>query len=104
MVAVDHMVDRWEDTMRHTGRTILCWLRSTKPQTCYPKPFTLVALQSSAKKYRQLLKRFLAFVFRASRMSADVRHRLTGVRFKKEQLRQMRAIWEHGAWSDANLS
>ncbi|OBT59957.1 hypothetical protein VE03_10692 [Pseudogymnoascus sp. 23342-1-I1] len=104
MVAVDHMVDRWEDTMRHTGRTILCWLKSTKPQTCYPKPFTLVALQSSEKKYRQLLERFLAFVFRASRMSVDARHRLTGIRFKREQLRQMRALWEHAAWSDADLS
>ncbi|KAH9203136.1 hypothetical protein DL95DRAFT_377907 [Leptodontidium sp. 2 PMI_412] len=104
MVAVDYMLDRCEETMRHTGRTILCWLRSTKPQACYPKPFALVALQSSEKKYRQLLKRFLAFVLRAYRMSVDVRRRLTGIRFKKEQLRQMRAIWEHGAWSDVDLS
>jgi hypothetical protein len=26
----DHVLDRCEDTMRHTGHTILCWLRSTK--------------------------------------------------------------------------
>ncbi|KAH8750132.1 hypothetical protein F5882DRAFT_488086, partial [Hyaloscypha sp. PMI_1271] len=71
MVTVDHMLDRCEETMQHTGRTILCWLRSTKPQTCYPKPFTLVALKSSKKKYRQLLKRFFAFTFRAYRMPVD---------------------------------
>jgi hypothetical protein len=103
MVAVDHMLDRCEETMQHTGRTILCWLRSTKPQTCYPKPFTLVALKSSKKKYRQLLKRFFAFTFRAYRMPVDVRRGLTGIRFKKEQLRQMRAIWEHRAWNDVEL-
>ena len=53
VVAVDHVL---EETMQHTGRTILCWLRSTKRQTCYPKPFTLDALKSSIKKYRQLLQ------------------------------------------------
>ncbi|KAH6689252.1 hypothetical protein BKA61DRAFT_717673 [Leptodontidium sp. MPI-SDFR-AT-0119] len=100
IVAVDHVLDRCEETMQHTGRTILCWLRSTKPQTCYPKPFTLVALKSSKKKYRQLLKRFFAFTFCAYRMPVDVRRRLTGIRFKKEQLHQMRAIWEHRAWSN----
>jgi hypothetical protein len=100
MVAVDHMLDRCEETLQHTGRTLLCWLRSTKPQTCYPKPFTLVALKSSKKKYRQLPKRLIAFLFRSYRMPVDVRRGLTGIRFKKEQLRQLRAIWEHRAWSD----
>lgn len=104
MVAVDHMLDRCEETMQHTGCTTLCWLRSTKPQTCYPKPFTLVALKSSKKKYRQIWKRCLALTFRSYRMPADARRRLTGIRFKKEQLRQMRAIWDHKAWSDVDLA
>ena len=34
----------------------------------------------------------------------DVRRRLTGVRFKKEQLRQIRVIWDHRAWSDIDLA
>lgn len=33
-------------------------------------------------------------------MPVDVRRRLTGIRFKKKQLRQMRALWEHRAWRD----
>lgn len=80
MVAIDHMLDRCEETMQHTGRTILCWLRSTKPQTCYPKPFSLVSLDSSKKKYRQLLKRLFAFVFRVYQMPVDMRRSLVGVR------------------------
>jgi Orsellinic acid/F9775 biosynthesis cluster protein D len=104
MGAVDHMLDRCEETMQHTGRTLLCWLRSTKPQTCYPKPFTLVALKSSKKKYRQLLKRFFVLIFRSYRIPVDTRRRLTGIRFKKEQLRQIRAIWEHRVWSDSVLA
>ena len=98
------MLDRCEETMQHTGRTLLCWLRSTKPQTCYPKPFTLVALKSSKKKYRQLLKRFFVLIFRCYRIPVNTRHRLTGIRFKKEQLRQIRAIWEHRVWSDGDLA
>tara|TARA_R110002060_G_scaffold45066_5_gene56409 strand:- start:6835 stop:7017 length:183 start_codon:yes stop_codon:yes gene_type:complete len=59
---------------------------------CYPKPFTLLALKSSKKKYRQLPKRLFAFIFRSYRIPVDARRRLTAVRFKKEQLRQLRAI------------
>ncbi|KFY67854.1 hypothetical protein V496_01372 [Pseudogymnoascus sp. VKM F-4515 (FW-2607)] len=74
VLAVDHMLDLREETMLHTGRTLLCWLRSTRLQTCYPKPFTLVALKSSKRKYRQLKKRFFAFIFRAFRMPVTLRH------------------------------
>lgn len=104
LVAVDRVLDRYEETMQHTGRTLLCWLRSTKPQTCYPKPFTLVGLKSSQRKNRQLWKRFFAFVFRASRMSVDARRHLTGIRFKRGQLRQIRAIWDHQAWTNVDLA
>ncbi|KAH8598381.1 hypothetical protein B0O99DRAFT_659955 [Bisporella sp. PMI_857] len=88
-VAVDHMLDRCEETVRHTSCTLLCWLRSANPQVRYPKPFTLVAPKSSRRKYRQLLKRFFALAFRAYRMPLNTRRCSTGIRFKKEQLRQM---------------
>jgi hypothetical protein len=90
MGAVDRMLDRCEETMRNTSRSLLCWLRSTKPQACYPKPFTLVALEASERKY-------------AFRMPADLRRQLTGIRFSKKQLRQLEEIWEHRAWSEVDL-
>jgi hypothetical protein len=80
MPLVDRMFDRCEETVRHTSRSLLCWLRSTKPQSCYPKPFTLVALDSSKKAYRRRWKRFLAFAFRLYRMSSDVRRCLPSSR------------------------
>jgi hypothetical protein len=61
-------------------------------------------LNSSKKKYRQLCKRFFVLIFRCYRIPVDARRRLTGIRFKKEQLRQIRAIWEHKAWSDGDLA
>jgi hypothetical protein len=50
--AIDYILDRYKEIMQYTSRILLCWLRSTKPQIYYPKPFTLVALKSSKKKYR----------------------------------------------------
>jgi hypothetical protein len=95
------MLDRCEETMHHTSRSLLCWLRSTRPHVCYPKPFTLVAHEKSQKKYRQLWKRFLAFVFRLFRMPISLRRRVARIRFTKEQLGQLQAIWEHEALNDA---
>ncbi|KAH7154699.1 hypothetical protein DER46DRAFT_578529 [Fusarium sp. MPI-SDFR-AT-0072] len=38
---VDLMLDRCEETAQKTSRSILCWLRSTRALSTYPKPFTL---------------------------------------------------------------
>ena len=65
MASVDRMLDRCEETMQHTGRSLLCWLRSTKPQACLLKPFALVGLKKSRTKYRRYFQRFIAFAFRA---------------------------------------
>ena len=97
---IDDMLDRCEETVQHTSRVLLCWLRSTKPQCCYPKPFTLVALPQSERKYRRVFKQFFALLFRAYRMPEDVRRRYTGIRFTKTQLSQLGQIWEHAALAD----
>ncbi|KAH9205596.1 hypothetical protein DL95DRAFT_490501 [Leptodontidium sp. 2 PMI_412] len=64
VAGVDRILDRCEEIMLHTSRSLFCWLRSTKPQTYYPKPFALVSLKASKTKYRRYFKRFIAFVFR----------------------------------------
>ncbi|KAH9203795.1 hypothetical protein DL95DRAFT_430566 [Leptodontidium sp. 2 PMI_412] len=87
---IDDMLDRCEETVQHTSRVLLCWLRSTRPQCCYPKPFTLVALPQSKRKYRRIFKRFFALLFRAYRMPGDVRRRCTG----------LGGIWDHIALVD----
>jgi hypothetical protein len=99
MAVIDRMFDRCEETMQHTSHLLLRWLRSTTPQTCYPKPFTLVALEASRKKYRRYWKRFIAFCFRGSRMDPEMRSRHMGLRFTERQLIQLREIWEHESWS-----
>jgi hypothetical protein len=82
--AVDRMLNRCEETMRHTSRSLLCWLRSTKLKACYPKLFTPVALETSRRKYRQLFKRLVAFKFRVFRIPVDLRQQLAGICFNKK--------------------
>jgi hypothetical protein len=94
---VDGMMDRCEETARKTSRNVLCWLRSAQALSTYPKPFTLVDKPSSTKKYRILWKRCLALILRAYRMDVEAREKLTGVRFKKRQLRYLDSIWDHAA-------
>ncbi|KAH7460546.1 hypothetical protein FOMA001_g19484 [Fusarium oxysporum f. sp. matthiolae] len=102
MSAIDAVMDRCEQTARTTSRSLLCWLRSVRPYVCYVKPFTFVGKAESRKKYIRLLKRFIAMVFRAYNLPADIRRRRAGIRFKKAQIRQISALWNHEIWKHSN--
>ncbi|KAM5527056.1 hypothetical protein FOXYSP1_20568 [Fusarium oxysporum f. sp. phaseoli] len=99
LAAVDMLMDRCEQTARTTSRSLLCWLRSVRPHGCYAKPFTFVGKAASRRKYIRVLKRFVALVFRAYRLPADIRQRRAGIRFKKSQLRLISTLWNHEAWT-----
>ncbi|RKK62815.1 hypothetical protein BFJ69_g16984 [Fusarium oxysporum] len=101
---VDPMLDRCEETARKTGRSILCWLRSTRALSTYPKPFTLVRHPSSMKKYRLLFKKFLCMVFRLYRMSSSARRRVAGLRWSGKQSGFLDAIWNHESWKEDILN
>jgi hypothetical protein len=99
-MAAMSVMERCEHTARTTGRNLLCWLRSLRPNATYSKPFTFVSHASSRMKYYALLKRFLAMVFRAYRIPIQVRRRTAGIRFKKAQLDLIEAIWNHEVWKE----
>ncbi|KJZ69835.1 hypothetical protein HIM_10763 [Hirsutella minnesotensis 3608] len=94
---VDKLMDRCEETARKTSRSILCWLRSTRALSPYSKPFTLVRQHASTVKYRTLLKKCIAMIFRAYRMTPDVRQRATGIRLKKKHLAYVESMWHNEA-------
>lgn len=96
--AIDRVMERCEQTARTSDRIMLCWLQSARPYASYTKPFRFVARTSTRKSYFGLLKRFIAMVFRAYRLSAHLRQRATGIRFKKAQLKSIAAIWNHSVW------
>jgi hypothetical protein len=50
----DVVMDRCEETVHGTSRSLLCWLKSSHPHMPYSKPFTLVKHASSTTRYRLL--------------------------------------------------
>ncbi|KAJ0133136.1 Uncharacterized protein HZ326_23784 [Fusarium oxysporum f. sp. albedinis] len=58
MRALNLVIDRCENTVRYTSRTLLCWLSSPKLHIYPETPFCLVAEKSSETRYRVLQKRF----------------------------------------------
>ncbi|KAH7471776.1 hypothetical protein FOMA001_g13799 [Fusarium oxysporum f. sp. matthiolae] len=104
IAAVDAVMDRCEQTARTTSRSLLCWLRSVRPHVCYAKPFTFVGKAASRKQYIRVLKRFIAMVFRAFNLPADIRRRQAGIRLKKSHIRLISALWNHEIWKQCNTS
>ena len=96
--AVQAVLDRCEETMRRTGRPLLCWLITTRPSPCFPKPFKFLAREQTRRSYRRWLKGFLAFVLRAWRMESGKRSTLAGLRLSRKQSTRLRSIWDHRLW------
>ncbi|KAF4337559.1 telomere-associated helicase [Fusarium beomiforme] len=96
----DKVMDRCEETARKTSRGLLCWLRSSRPLACYPKPFTFVNYDSTTKKYRLLFKRCLALVIRVYRMGPIERAKLLRARLSRRQVRYLDLIWSHVYWDE----
>jgi hypothetical protein len=74
--AVGRVLERCEDTVRHTGEPLLRWLNSCDPLRSRVRPFQLPLL-GTRLGYVQVWKRCLAFVFRYYRMPAEARRYAT---------------------------
>jgi hypothetical protein len=98
VMAADQMFDRCEETMRHTGRPILCWLCIANETPCFPKPFAFLGRASSRQGYRRYWRRFIAFIFRAYRMDLALRDEPLGVSLKRRHHDALRSIWDHKMW------
>lgn len=64
MNTVHAMFERAQQTVQHTSRHLLCWLRSYRPNQPYRKPFQLVGRDSSLSKYVRVWKRSLSVLVR----------------------------------------
>ncbi|KAM0269034.1 hypothetical protein ACHAQH_009859 [Verticillium albo-atrum] len=66
-----------------------------RPNSCYPKPFMLVAKEGTRDVYVSVLQRFVALVFQAYRLPPKFRRDEAGVLLTDEQLRACQQIWDH---------
>lgn len=100
MLAMDCMLDRCKTTLRQTGRSILCWLMTTRPSPYSRRSFGFHGREHSRQDYRRCWKRFLTFAVRAFRMNLEQRQRLTGIRFRKKHLALLTKVWDHQVWNN----
>jgi hypothetical protein len=96
--ALDDVVDRCENTVRQTSRFLLCWLNSTRLQHFHERPFTLVGEKNTERKYRNVQKRLLAFVFRMYTITARVNREYIKFQLSEDLSSQLQVIWEHEVW------
>jgi hypothetical protein len=97
--AVDIVLDRCEKTMRHTGMTVLCWLRTNRPSPYHLKLFKFLTHENSQKDYRRYLKRLVCFILHSHRIDTSKCKNLTGIQFTKQQTKYLLQIWGHEVWS-----
>jgi hypothetical protein len=98
MGASDLVINRCQNTVRHTSCLVLCWLLSAKPQSYHDRPFSLVAEEASERKYRILEQRLVAFVLRTYRMSTAVREREIKIRLSSSLHARLESVWDHQVW------
>ena len=72
LTAVDGLFDRCEETYRHTGSPILCWVYSQHPTLGSRRPFRLVGRRTSMQKYRRAWKKFVLFLSRLCLMGEKI--------------------------------
>jgi hypothetical protein len=92
--SVDIMLDRCEETMRLTGRPLLCWLRTCQPSPCYPKPFQPLGRNASRVRYRRYWKQFLTFTFRVGRLTTEQRKYLR-LPLASDASHLLTEVWDH---------
>ena len=93
LTLVDVVFDRCEETVRRTGRPILCRLRSRDPVKAHRLPFQLVLRASSRNKYRRFWKRLLALALRYVHIPRHVADSILCVPFTPTQWTLIGDLW-----------
>ncbi len=68
MAATDSVLQRCEETLQSTPRSLRCWIKSSSPSV-FPRPFETPQRKKSRQRYCNYWKRFLCYIFRAHLIS-----------------------------------
>lgn len=97
--AMDKFFDRCEDTVRHTGHSIRCWLRSHLADRPYKAPFQLPLRPGTRSRYRGLWRRLLYFCFRLYRLDPTARRSILRYELTEEQRIALDKVWRDPCWT-----
>ncbi|KAL2211172.1 hypothetical protein CC79DRAFT_1347852 [Sarocladium strictum] len=97
--AVDLLMDRCADTMRHSDGSVRRWLRSTRLNRPHWLPFELVAHATSERRYRSELKRFICLWLRLSLLPHSLLKAVAGRPLYSAQREALNTLWLHPVWN-----
>lgn len=83
----DRVVKRAEETLESTPWGIRCWLRSPQRNKRDRRPFGRTQEAQSESRYIGLWKQMLYYCFRTCLRGPEVRERVYGIHFTREQER-----------------
>lgn len=101
---MDKFFDRCEDTVRHTGHSIRCWLRSHLPNRPYKAPFQLPFRPGTRSRYRGLWKRLLYFCFRLYHLDPAARRTILRYELTEGQSIALEKLWNDPCWTGFFMS
>ncbi|KAL4981283.1 hypothetical protein BDW68DRAFT_180583, partial [Aspergillus falconensis] len=93
--ALDLVLDRCEETMRHTGHYIRAWLKSHLAEQPSRQAFGPLATRQGHQRYRQIWKRFIAFSLRVFRLGPTLCQQVLRLRLLPQHQHELQQIWDY---------
>ena len=96
--ALDHFLDRCEDTVDHADRSVLCWLRSNVSHRPYKAPFLMASRNSTRTRYRSIFKRLFCLCGRLYCLDPGNRKSMSRLPSRPELYSAIGRLWEDDWW------
>ena len=99
----DYVLQRCEETLRSTPRSLRCWIKSSTTNV-FPRPFEELQRESSRQKYYRTCRRFVCYVFRShlvTRACGLSLYEILGLQLSRDQIRMIDFVYNTAAELDA---
>lgn len=99
MAATDSVLQRCEETLQSTPRSLRCWIKSSNPSVS-PRPFETPQRKQSRRRYCSYWKRFLCYIFRAhliSRAYGLKMQEIFGLQLSRPQIQMVEFVYTAAA-------
>ena len=98
--ALDHLLHRCADTVRHTDAGLRRWVRGRFLEQPCKALFELVAHERSDKLYRRLLRRCICMWLRLWRLPSSTTRAITGRAITRHQQQAVETLYNDPIWDE----
>jgi hypothetical protein len=91
--AVDHFMDRCEDTLQHSDHILRRWLRSQRRDHPQQAPFEIPGRKATRIRYRSLWKRTICYFLRIHLLHGQFSHEAVALQLTNVQREEIQHLW-----------